>query len=265
MPSPLPDQLRRIVGAPHVLTGVECSPYAVEGRAPEAVVFPGSQEEVAAAVALAAERGLPVTPWGGGTKMWMGAPPSRIGLVLSTRRLDRILEHEPGDLTVTVEAGLTFDRLQAELGTRGQWLSLDPPASDRATIGGILASDASGPRRHLYGTARDLVIGLTVVAVGTSLPELAASLQAARKGETDLIIGNLLGSNLFNAGAVGAVIAFNGAGQAVGTTIASAGVILMIAAGVGATAFMVTGRRVVRAEGALLVAIYVATLPLLAG
>ena len=163
MPSALPDQLRRIVGAPHVLTGVECSPYAVEGRAPEAVVFPGSREEVAAAVALAAERGLPVTPWGGGTKMWMGAPPSRIGLVLSTRRLDRILEHEPGDLTVTVEAGLTFDRLQAELGTRGQWLSLDPPASDRATIGGILASDASGPRRHLYGTARDLVIGLTVI------------------------------------------------------------------------------------------------------
>ena len=132
MPSALPDQLRRIVGAPHVLTGVECSPYVVEGRTPEAVVFPGSQEEVAAAVTLAAEQGLPVTPWGGGTKMWVGAPPSRIGLVLATKRLDRILEHEPGDLTVTVEAGLTFDRLQAELGQRGQWLSLDPPASDRA-------------------------------------------------------------------------------------------------------------------------------------
>jgi glycolate oxidase FAD binding subunit len=84
-------------------------------------------------------------------------------MVLALRRLDRILEHEPGDLTVTVEAGVAFDRLQAELGKRGQWLSLDPAASDRATVGGILASDASGPRRHLYGTARDLVIGLTVV------------------------------------------------------------------------------------------------------
>ena len=61
-----------------------------------------------------------------------------------------------GDLTVTVEAGVPFERLQAELGKRGQWLSLDPAASDRATVGGILASDASGPRRHLYGTARDL-------------------------------------------------------------------------------------------------------------
>jgi glycolate dehydrogenase FAD-binding subunit len=163
VPSGLLDQLRRIVGAPHVLTGVECSPYVVDGRAPEAAVFPGTREQVAAVVTLAAEQGLPVTPWGGGTKMWIGSPPNRIGLVLALKRLDRILEHEPGDLTVTVEAGLTFDRLQAELGKRGQWLSLDPPASDRATIGGILASDASGPRRHLYGTARDLVIGLTVI------------------------------------------------------------------------------------------------------
>jgi glycolate oxidase FAD binding subunit len=163
VPTGLLDQLRRIVGAPHVLTGVECSPYAVEGRAPTAVVLPGTREEVAAAVILAGEQGLPVTPWGGGTKMWMGSPPSRVGLVLSLKRLDRILEHEPGDLTVTVEAGLTLDRLQAELGKRGQWLSLDPAVSDRATVGGILASDASGPRRHLYGTARDLVIGLTVI------------------------------------------------------------------------------------------------------
>ena len=163
MSSGLLDQLRRIVGAPHVLTGVECSPYVVDGRAPEAAVFPGTREEVAAVVTLAVEQRLPVTPWGGGTKMWLGSPPNRIGLVLALKRLDRILEHEPGDLTVTVEAGLTFDRLQAELGKRGQWLSLDPAASDRATVGGILASDASGPRRHLYGTARDLVIGLTVI------------------------------------------------------------------------------------------------------
>jgi glycolate oxidase FAD binding subunit len=169
VPSTLPDQLRQIVGAPHVLTGVDCSPYAVEGRAPEVVAFPGSKEEVAAVVTQAAEAGLPITPWGGGTKMAIGSPPSRIGLVLGLRRLNRILEHEPGDLTVTVEAGLTLDALQGELGKRGQWLSLDPGSADRATVGGILASNASGPRRHLYGTARDLVIGLTVVAADGSL------------------------------------------------------------------------------------------------
>jgi glycolate oxidase FAD binding subunit len=169
VPSALPDQLRRIVGAPHVLTGVDCSPYVVEGRAPEAVVFPGTTEEVAAVLVQAGEAGLPVTPWGGGTKMAIGSPPNRIGLVLGLTRLNRILEHEPGDLTVTVEAGLTLDALQEALGRRGQWLSLDPASSDRATVGGILASNASGPRRHLYGTARDLVIGLTVVAADGSV------------------------------------------------------------------------------------------------
>ena len=169
MPSALPDRLRRIVGAPHVLTGVGCSPYVVEGRAPEAAVFPGTREEVAAVVALAGEAGVPVTPWGAGTKMAIGSPPSRIGLVLGLKRLDRILEHEPGDLTVTVEAGLTLEALQAALGKRGQWLSLDPLSADGATLGGILASNASGPRRHLYGTARDLVIGLTVIAADGSV------------------------------------------------------------------------------------------------
>jgi glycolate oxidase FAD binding subunit len=169
VPSALPDRLRRIVGAPHVLTGVDCSPYLVEGRAPEAAVFPGTKEEVAAVLTLAGEAGVPVTPWGAGTKMAIGSPPARVGLVLGLKRLNRILEHEPGDLTVTVEAGLALDALQTELGKRGQWLSLDPASADGATVGGILASDASGPRRHLYGTARDLLIGLTVIGADGSL------------------------------------------------------------------------------------------------
>ncbi len=108
-------------------------------------------------------------------------------------------------------------------------------------------------------------IGLTVVAIGTSLPELATAVQAARKGETDLIIGNLLGSNLFNSAAVGAVAAFAGAGQVVDPTITGTGVALMVTVAVVATAFMVTGRRVQRTEGAVLLAAYVAVLPLLAG
>jgi glycolate oxidase FAD binding subunit len=169
VPPALPDKLRSIVGAPHVLTGVDCSPYVVEGRTPDAVVFPRTKEEVAAVLVAAGEAGLPVTPWGGGTRMAIGSPPNRIGLVLGLKRLDRILEHEPGDLTVTVEAGLPFETLQAALGRHGQWLSLDAGASARSTVGGMLASDASGPRRHLYGTARDLVIGLTVVMADGSL------------------------------------------------------------------------------------------------
>jgi len=163
------ETLRSIVGAPHVLTGVDCSPYVVEGRTPEAVVLPGSRAEVASVVAMAAEQEVPLIPWGGGTKMGVGAPPTRLGLVLGLKRLDRVVEHEPGDLTVTVEAGVTLQALQAELGRRGQWLSLDPAWPERATIGGILASNASGPRRHLYGSARDLLIGVSVVHADGSI------------------------------------------------------------------------------------------------
>ena len=82
-------------------------------------------------------------------------------VVLSTRRLNRILEHEPGDLTAIVEAGLRLSELQAALEPHGQMLALDPPGDP--TIGACLAADLSGPRRHRYGAMRDLVIGVTVV------------------------------------------------------------------------------------------------------
>jgi glycolate oxidase FAD binding subunit len=82
-------------------------------------------------------------------------------VVLSTARLNRVLEHEPGDLTAIVEAGLRLSTLQAALEPHGQMLALDPPGDP--TIGACLAGDLSGPRRHRYGAMRDLVIGVTVV------------------------------------------------------------------------------------------------------
>src|SRR5262247_1190018 len=157
------DKLRALVGPAHVLAGVDCSPYVLEGRTPEAVVFPGSKEEIGAILTLAGEHEVPVLPWGGGTALGVGAPPSRVGVVLVLKRLNRVLEHEPGDLTATAEAGITLSALQAELGKRGQWLSLDPAQADRATLGGVLSSNDAGPRRHLYGSCRDLLIGLTVI------------------------------------------------------------------------------------------------------
>jgi glycolate oxidase FAD binding subunit len=142
---------------------VACAPYVLDGRVPDAVARPGSKEEIAAILALASQEGMPVTPWGGGTQMTLGAPPARPGVVIALGRLDRVLEHEPGDLTVTVEAGISLDALQSRLAERRQWLSLDPPDAERASVGGILATNASGPRRHLYGTARDVLIGITMV------------------------------------------------------------------------------------------------------
>ncbi len=166
---PLLDKLRAIVGSGHVLSGVELSPYVIDGRTPEAAVFPGTVDEVAAVVSYAAEVAMPLFPWGGGTAAAVGVPPVRAGVVLGLSRLRAIVEHEPGDLTVTAQAGMVMRELQAALGTRGQWLSLDPPDADHATLGGVLAADASGPRRHLYGTARDLLIGVTAVTADGSV------------------------------------------------------------------------------------------------
>ncbi len=107
-------------------------------------------------------------------------------------------------------------------------------------------------------------VGLTIVAIGTSLPELATALQAARKDETDLIVGNLLGSNLFNSLAVGGVAALAGPGQVGDPTLTGAAIWLMLGIAVMAKLFMGTGRRVVRQEGAILLAAWLGTLPLLA-
>ncbi|GGI07828.1 calcium/sodium antiporter [Egicoccus halophilus] len=107
-------------------------------------------------------------------------------------------------------------------------------------------------------------VGLTVVAIGTSLPELATAVQAARKGETDLIVGNLLGSNLFNSGAVSMVAGLAGPGPLADPTIVGFATVLMVAVAVLATAFMVTGKRVVRWEGAALLIGYLVCIPLLA-
>jgi len=169
VPDALLQKLRTTVGAANVLTGVELSPYVVEGRTPEAAIFPGSIEEVAAVMALASEVATPVTPWGGGTAASVGMPAGRAGLIMGLSRLGRLLDHEPGDLTATVEAGMTIAAFQTALGGRSQWLSLDPADSERATVGGVLATNACGPRRHLYGTARDLLIGVTVVTADGSV------------------------------------------------------------------------------------------------
>jgi glycolate oxidase FAD binding subunit len=163
LPDTLLDTLRSIVGPASVLSGVEASPYVVDGRTPVAVVFPGSIDEVRAVLLQAGEGSVPVTPWGGGTAVSVGASPSKLGIVLNLSRMSQLLEHEPGDLTATVQAGITVRTLQTALGERGQWLSLDPPDADVATMGGVLSANAAGSRRHLYGTARDVLIGVTVV------------------------------------------------------------------------------------------------------
>lgn len=107
-------------------------------------------------------------------------------------------------------------------------------------------------------------VGVTIVAIGTSLPELATSLQAVRKDETDLIIGNLLGSNIFNSLAVGAVAGLLGPGPVEDPSLTGIGVLLMVGVAVATWLAMITSRRIVRWEGAVLLTTYLAVLPLLA-
>ncbi len=143
--------------------------YAVDGQSPPIVATPSTQQDVASVLAAADAAGAGVLPRGGGAQTGLGMPPKRYHLALDLRRLDRVVEYESADLTVTVEAGVRLIELQRLLGEHGQWLPLDPPLPDEATIGGVLATNASGPSRLRYGSARDLVIGMTAALASGDL------------------------------------------------------------------------------------------------
>ena len=136
---------------------------AVMGVSPRVVVAPESEDEVAALLQFANERGLAVLPYGGGSHQTMGRPPQSGTILLSTARLNQVIEHAPHDQTVTLQAGVRLADLQATLGRSRQWLALDPPYTESATIGGLIATNISGPRRLRYGGVRDQIIGIRVV------------------------------------------------------------------------------------------------------
>ncbi len=138
----------------------QLAPLTIDGRQPALALSPDSPDAVAAAVGMAAEHGAAVALYGSGTKVGLGNPPERYDVALRLHTLDRILEYEPADLTVTVQAGIRLNAVQHQLAAKGQFLALDPPHAAAATIGGILATNASGPSRLLYGSARDLVLGM---------------------------------------------------------------------------------------------------------
>ena len=123
---------------------------------------PATAEELVRLLHEAAESGHSVFPVGGGRAAQMGDPPSRDGIEIHTSALDRLLEHSQADMVVSVEAGITLEALQAELGKSGQFLPLDPFNSPGHTIGGLLATGWTGPLRLRYGSPRDFLIGIRV-------------------------------------------------------------------------------------------------------
>lgn len=156
-------ELITIVGSENVLAGSEATRYAVAGITPAAVAFPGTREEVADLVRLAGQRGWSLVPFGGGTQIQAGFPPKTLDLVVSTQRLDRVVDYQPDDMTVTVEPGMTLEAVQQVLNGRRQLLPLNPPVPEQATIGGVVAAAQVGPWGAGYGSPRDWLIGCRVV------------------------------------------------------------------------------------------------------
>jgi glycolate dehydrogenase FAD-binding subunit len=170
---------------PEVLAG-----YSVDGIVPKAVIFPKDTQEVSEVVTYANQKNLAVVAWGSGSKMNMGNPPERLDLVVCTSRMNHMKDVDTANLTLTVEAGVKFRDVQARLATeedrcylpledltteaddmicsdrenKGSFLPIDPPFSDRATIGGMVATNSSGPRRLLYNNPRDVIIGVRFVS-----------------------------------------------------------------------------------------------------
>jgi len=180
-----------IVGDAHIKTDDQSlSRYSVDGALPKAVVAPADVDQLSEVVVFAGREGLSIAPWGSGSKMSLGNPPKSLDIVVLTTRLNHMVDVDSANLTVTMQAGVGFKESQAMLSMQenrcylpledpvtvsdrvvcserthiGAFVPFDPMFSESATIGGILATNSTGPRRLLYGMPRDLVLGVRFVA-----------------------------------------------------------------------------------------------------
>lgn len=132
-------------------------------------VAPATMDEASAILRLISHHGWKAVPSGAATWLTVGNRLRQPAVIISTRRMHRIIEHEPADLIATAEAGVTLSALNAELGRQGQWLPLDPPDDGRATIGGVVATGMSGAQCYGYGWTRGSVIGMKMLLADGSL------------------------------------------------------------------------------------------------
>jgi glycolate oxidase FAD binding subunit len=157
-------RLESAIGASRVTADAAvCAEYGVDGIIPAAVAKPASAEEAAEIVRFAALEKLALISCGNRTKLGIGMPPSRYDIALDMTSLNKVAHYDPGDLTVSVDAGANFNDLAAPLYKQKQFLPLSVPFYFESTIGGIIASGVDSSLRHFYGTARDFLIGAEFV------------------------------------------------------------------------------------------------------
>ena len=160
MTSSLTYQLSELLG-PEVVLPTEG--YLVDGVVPQAVVRPPDRGGVSQVLRWAAKDGVSLFLRGGGVLAGLGNVPASVDVVLDLTCLNRVVDYQPADLTVTAEAGITLDNLRRELAQGEKFVPLEAPFPHRASVGGILATGFSGPMRHSYGLPRDWLIGISVI------------------------------------------------------------------------------------------------------
>ena len=187
----LRQRLKQLLGSEFVFDEYRTLRHlSVDGVLPRMVAAPADAEEMARVVEFLAEEDLAMAVRGGGTGLGQGHPPTRLDVLILTSRLDRAEPPDPQTLTVTAGAGIRLDEFDHRLAPSGLGLPINPPATDLATLGGVIACNAAGPRRLRHGTMLDLCAGITLV---NARGEIITTKPAANPGldATRLVIGSL--------------------------------------------------------------------------
>jgi len=157
-------RLADLVGSARVIADpAQLAFYEIDGTRPSAALQPESSLQISEIIKFAAAERLGIVATGGRTKLNIGLPPKRYDLALDVSSLNKIIAYDPGDLTLSVEAGLPLAKLAPILAEHHQFLPLPVPFVSHTTIGGIIATGVDGPLRQFYGTARDFLLGMEFV------------------------------------------------------------------------------------------------------